>query len=109
VLEEKAEYVERHRKRLIKEADAQVDKTARRYEQLVGELAAVRAELAEARHAAVWASVYPARSAGAAPPDTMVGGKRTVLERASITAQVLPDSHLGATARGRCLSRHRSD
>lgn len=91
VLEEKLSYVEKHRKRLVREADSQVEKTARRYEQVIGELAAVRAELAAVRHAAVWASVYPARSAGAAPPNTIVGGRRKVLERASITAQVLPE------------------
>lgn len=92
VLEKKFRYVERNRKRLIAEADERVDKAARQYEELIEQLAAKRAELADVRYDAVWASIYPARAASAAPPDTIVGGNRKTLERASVTAQVRPEA-----------------
>ncbi len=88
VLEQKASYVEKHRKRLVRDADAHVTKLRERSEQLIDELAATRTELIEARSASVWAAVYPDRAAGATPPTTVAGGRLRVLERAGIAGQV---------------------
>jgi len=88
VLAEKAAYVEKHRARLVKDADKYVAKLRESFEQRIDELARMRPELIEARSAAVWARTFPDRSAGATPPATMAGGVRRVLERAGIAGQV---------------------
>lgn len=88
VLAEKAGFVEKHRGRLVRDADAHVTKLRGRYERLVADLATTRTALLEARSATVWAAVYPDRSAGATPPATVAGGVRRVLERAGIAGQV---------------------
>ena len=91
VLQEKASFVEKHRKRLVRDADAHVTKLRESFEQLIDELARIRTALVEARGAAIWASVYPDRAAGATPPTTVAGGVRRVLERAGVQGQVDAD------------------
>lgn len=91
VLEQKVAFVQRHRGRLVKDADAHVTKLRERFEQLVGDLAATRGELLESRQTAVWARTFPARAAGAAIPATMAGGRRRVLEQAGIAGQLDPE------------------
>lgn len=88
VVEEKATHVERHRKRLVRDADAHVTELRKRYEQLVEQLGETRGELIASRQASVWARTYPDRSAGATPPTTVAGGLSRVLERAGIAGQV---------------------
>jgi len=91
VLEQKVSHIQKHRKRLVRDADAQTAKLRERAEQLVAELAATRTALLEARGAAVWAATYPDRSAGARPPASVAGGRRRVLEQAGIAGQLDPE------------------
>ena len=81
--------MEKHRKRLVRKADAHTRKLRDRIEQLVGELASTRAELIETRQAAIWAALYPHRQRW--PPTTIAGGQPRVLERAHLATQVSLD------------------
>ena len=69
VLDEKAEYVERHRKRLVRDADKATFEARARYLEAIDAVAAAREELADLRASALWAALYvprPAAAAGAA-------------------------------------------
>ena len=90
VLEDKASLVERHRPRLVKDADRSVHTAHERYVALITETAAARQELAELRQAAVWARLYPDGSASHSPPQqVLAGGLRAPVERTlGIAAQL---------------------
>jgi hypothetical protein len=90
VLAEKAEFVERHRGRLTKDADRYADEAQRRYLDLIYQLADARAELAAAQRATVIARLYPSGAAMAEPVDTLAGGRRRALEPMGLGAPVPP-------------------
>jgi hypothetical protein len=59
VLVEKAALVEKHRSKLIKEADAQTEDAHARYLKLIHQAEAARDDLRTMRRAGVWARLYP--------------------------------------------------
>lgn len=91
VLHEKASYVQRHRRRLKKEARGDVEEATKRYLQLIDELAAAREDLRSRRRNEVWASLYPGGEAMAEPPDSLAGGRKKPLQQAGFTGPVAPD------------------
>lgn len=91
VLNEKARYVEKHRDRLVKEADSHADQAHRRYLELIDELAEARAELYGLRRAAVWARLYPDEHSARETPDTFAGGRKRPLQAIGLNASVAPD------------------
>jgi hypothetical protein len=62
-LEAKAEHVERHRKRLAREAAADVERAHTDYVKLVRELEQAREELVESRRTLRWARYFPSEEA----------------------------------------------
>lgn len=92
VLEDKARYVEKHRPRLVQEADRHVQAAHGRLGELVDQLQAARSDLAELRAASVWAAVYPSEAAMRTAPHTLLaGGQPKALSRLGLTAQVNVD------------------
>lgn len=83
--------MEKHRSRLAREADKQVEAYRAEIEALVAKLSAKRDELVEARRAAIWARLYPSRAAGITAPTSVAGGRRKALERANIQGQLVPE------------------
>jgi hypothetical protein len=90
VLADKTAFVEKHRGRLVKEADSYADEARRRYLELIDQLADARADLAAKRSAAVWARLYPGELAGRGPADTFAGGRRVPLQAMGLSANVEP-------------------
>jgi hypothetical protein len=90
VLAEKAAYVEKHRARLVKEADKAVETAHTRQRELIEELARTREGLAELRQSALWAATFPDPAASqTAQPELLAGGLRKPVEDAiGITTQV---------------------
>jgi hypothetical protein len=91
VLEEKASFVEKHRARLVKDADRAVTEAHARLHRLLDQLAAARDELVEHRHDAVWAALYPDGAAGVESPmhHILAGGLRRPIEQAlGVTTQL---------------------
>jgi hypothetical protein len=62
--------VEKHRRRLVREADKAVQEMRDRYARAIEEAEAARAELIDCRAARLWASLYPGELANEAPGDT---------------------------------------
>lgn len=89
-LEQKVRYVQKHRKRLAREADAQVEATRQRYRQAVAEAEAARDELVETRRTAVWARLYPHQSLNSAVSNAIAGGRRKPCEAAGIGEPIQP-------------------
>ena len=74
--------MEKHRKRLVREAEKHVDATHERVLRLLNELRQARQELADLRAVAVWASTYPDPAAAQEPPTQLVaGGLRKPVEQ----------------------------
>jgi hypothetical protein len=96
VLQEKAEFVAKHRARLVKDADGHADEAHGRYLELVAELAEARAELAAARRATIFARLYPGEQAGQEPPDTLCGGRAQPLRAMGLGGNVAPGRVLDA-------------
>ena len=88
VLDEKGEYVEKHRGRLVKEADGHTERAHRRYLELIDALAEARADLFATRRAAVWARLFPAEQSARDVADTFAGGRRRPLEAMGLAAAV---------------------
>jgi len=90
VLAEKATHVERHRVKLVREADRSTEAAHRRVVDLIDQLAAAREQLADHRESAIWASVYPDAAAGSALPRQLLAGglQRPVAEALGIPGQV---------------------
>ncbi len=90
VLAEKATYVERHRVKLVQQADRSTEAAHRRVNELIDQLAAAREELADQRQSALWAALFPAAEAGqSAGVHLVAGGLRAPVEQAlGLTAQV---------------------
>ena len=98
VLEQKERYVEKHRKRLVREADRRTEEKHAERNHLLERVAETRQELADLRAATVWASLYPAREAGQTVRDQLLaGGLRQPVERTlAITSQVQFDAVIAA-------------
>lgn len=91
VLADKAAFVEKHRGRLVKEADSYADEAHARYLELVDKLAEARADLFGLRRAAVWARLYPAEQSAREVPDTFAGGLTRPLRAMGLDALIAPD------------------
>jgi hypothetical protein len=74
VLDDKARYVDQHRRKLTRDADKDVEQGHRRYLELIEELVAAREELSGLRRQAIWARLYPRQEAMVEPPSGLVGG-----------------------------------
>jgi len=72
----KAEYVEKHRARLVKDAAAHTGEAHERVIALVDQLEQARADLVGAREAALWAAMYPAQQAGRGPQSSLLAAGR---------------------------------
>ncbi len=59
VLDQKAAFVEKHRRRLQRDAAKATEQAAARYEHLLSELEAARTEALEARRSQLWAQLFP--------------------------------------------------
>lgn len=94
VLAEKAAFVERHRKRLVRDADSDANGLREAYEARIAELAKVRDKLAATRAKAVWAATFPSQAAGASPPMSLAGGRHPALERAGLERRHLNPSQV---------------
>jgi len=90
VLADKTAFVDKHRGRLVKEADSYASEAYARYLELVDQLAEARADLSAKRSAAVWARLYPAEQAGRGPADTFAGGRKRPLQAMGLSANVEP-------------------
>lgn len=88
VLLEKTEYIDRHRKRLVHEADADVNQEHLHVHELIDQLEAGRQRLREKRRDAVWVRLYPDQIAGTEPPDSLAGGRMRPLQQMGLTARV---------------------
>lgn len=87
VLEERIAFVQRHRKRLVLDAERATEQAKQRYLELVEEIAKTREELVGLRETSVWASLYPSETLQTfAPSHVLVGGRRKATE------QHLPDA-----------------
>jgi chromosome segregation protein len=82
VLEERIAFVERHRKRLVRDAEREAEQARARYLEAVDMLAQAREDLIGLRETAVWASLYPSETlASMAPSHALVGGRRRESEQ----------------------------
>jgi G:T/U-mismatch repair DNA glycosylase len=59
VYEDKARYVEKNRRRLVREAEKATREARERYERAIEEAAQARADVVASRQAALWASFFP--------------------------------------------------
>jgi hypothetical protein len=75
VLAERIEFVERHRKRLVADAERETEQAKTRYLELVDQAEQARAALIELRETSIWAALYPSEVlATFAPSHALVGG-----------------------------------
>jgi hypothetical protein len=82
VLEERIAFVERHRKRLVRDAEREAEQAQARYLEAVELLAQAREELVGLRETTVWAALYPSETLTTmAPSHALVGGRRRELEQ----------------------------
>jgi hypothetical protein len=90
VLAEKAAFVEKHRARLVREADKAVETAHTRQRELIEELARTREGLCELRQSALWAGTFPDPAASQTPQhELLAGGLRKPVENTiGITSQV---------------------
>jgi hypothetical protein len=82
VLEERIAFVEKHRKRLVRDAEREAERAKARYLEAVEMLAQAREDLVGLRETTVWASLYPSEMlASMAPSHALVGGRRRESEQ----------------------------
>lgn len=75
VLEERIEFVAKHRKRLVRDAERETEKAKAHYLTLIEELERAREELVGVRETAVWAALFPSEAlASMAPTYSLAGG-----------------------------------
>jgi hypothetical protein len=89
-LDEQAAYFEKHRPRLVKDADRHRDKKVAAYRQKAAEAEQARAEALEAQRWSVRARLYPSREAMQEPPDQLAGGRKRALEPMGLGAAPIP-------------------
>ncbi len=83
VLADKLAHVERHRRRLVDDAERDVEEAHARLTALFGELERARQDLADARQAALWANLFPDVTASASPNYAVLAlGLRRPVEQA---------------------------
>jgi hypothetical protein len=76
VLGERIAYVEKHRKRLVADAERETAQAKARYLELCDQAEQARAALVELRETTIWASLYPSEVlATYAPSHALVGGR----------------------------------
>jgi hypothetical protein len=103
VYEEKAAYVEKHRKRLVREADKATREAHGCYMDALDALERAREELVESREQALWAELYPSDLAQVFPawsqlatglrkPVEQTPGIKTVTTAASVIAALRADA-----------------
>jgi hypothetical protein len=73
-LEEKVDFVEKHRRRLREEADRDVEAAHERLAAAIEEVAEARDQLVDSRDMAVWAGVYPNGNTGVSPQTNLLAG-----------------------------------
>jgi hypothetical protein len=89
ILAEKAAFVEKHRARLVQQADKETQAAQDRYLALIDQLADARSELAELRQAALWASTFPSEEATRNPAtQAIAGGLKKPAEKAGLSQVV---------------------
>jgi len=94
---ERAEFVEKNRRRLKAEAHEAVAKARARAVAALDELEAARAVLVEARRVELWASLYPQAEAGREPRwQLLAGGLRRALEKLGIRNFIALEAVLAA-------------
>ena len=82
VLVERIVFVEKHRNRLVKDAEEETAAARDRYLDAIAEAERARAELIGLRETTVWAAIYPSDSlASYAPSHNLVSGRRRESER----------------------------
>jgi hypothetical protein len=93
VYEDKARYVEKHRNRLVREADRETREAQARYAEALEAAERARAELVDCRAAALWASLYPGALANQTPDVAAVATNlRKPVERAlQVTTRLAAD------------------
>ena len=80
VLEEKATFVQKHRSKLVKDAESATTDARTRYEEALAAAEDARHELVELRETTVWAELYPdCRESDIQLPRAVAGGERTRL------------------------------
>jgi hypothetical protein len=89
VAQERAEFVEKHPERLVKEATRVTDAAHERARAALAEFVSAREELVEGRRAVLWAALYPSVVASREPRwQALAGGLKRVIEKLGI-AQVI--------------------
>lgn len=82
VLEERIAYVEKHRTRLVRDAERETEEAKGRYLAAVEMLAEAREDLVGLRETAVWAALVPSELLGSmAPSHALVGRRRREAEQ----------------------------
>lgn len=82
ILEERIAFMNKHRKRLVRDADEETQRARERYVEAIAEVERVRAELIGLRETTVWASLYPSDTLRSfAPSHALAGGGRRASER----------------------------
>jgi hypothetical protein len=92
ILDEKRQYVEKHRSKLLAECGKAAGRARERYEQTIADAEAARRELEEVRSASLWCGLFP----DVAPhqyevPKGVAGNLRRPLTEAGINGPVEPD------------------
>jgi hypothetical protein len=73
--------VQRHRKRLVKDAETATQEARDRYLALVDELQAARQDVIDLRETTVWAQIYPHESLQTLPPSHELAPSKRIRER----------------------------
>lgn len=92
LLERKAAFVERHRDRLVADADREVDAAYQHMVALVDELQGAREELVTRRSVQLWTSLYPDPTAAHQPQFAMLVGGLAKPTRAAIGVETRIDA-----------------
>jgi hypothetical protein len=99
LLEQRAQFVEKHRPKLAKDADSAAAAAAERYAEKLREAERARKEAAELRETAIWARLYhEARESDIQLPNAIAGGERKRLAATGMTLS-LPAEKLFAALR----------
>lgn len=89
ILEERIAFVDKHRKRLVHDADDETQRARAHYVDAIAELERARAELIGLRETTVWASLYPSDTLQSHPPThALAGGGRRASERRGFQSAV---------------------
>jgi hypothetical protein len=94
ILAEKERFVEKHRGRLVKDADEATAQARERCEQLIAQLREARQELIEIREASIWAQLFPREetSHGLPAAALMAGLRAPTSHLLGLTSQVAADA-----------------